>query len=246
MAEIGLVLSGGGARGIAHLGVLQALEETGLRPGIISGASVGALTGTLYAAGHKPKHILKLVKKYSRPNLSKIIQSPLGLFSSSGLLSMLTEVIKIDDFGHLKIPVYVTATDMVSNKPVTFSKGALFQPIIGSAGMPGLFSLVEVAGHQLADGGILNNLPVECIKGKCAKIIGVDVNNFQSDTRTQLGRMQLLDKSFHLAIRAQVAKSAHKCDLLLEPPVCEFSMFDTEHADELFKIGYRYAIQHIM
>jgi len=244
MANIGLVLSGGGARGIAHLGVLQALEETGLPPDIISGVSAGALIGALYAGGYKPKQLLELVKSYSKLNLANIIQSPLGLFSSSGLLHFLNETIRVDDFDHLQIPLYVTATDMLSNSSVSFSKGLLFQPIIGSAAIPGLFSLVEITGYKLADGGILNNLPVECILDKCDRIIGVNVNNFQNDTRTQLGRMQLLDKSFHLSIAAQVAINGQQCSLLLEPPVCQFSMFDMNNADSLFRAGYNSVMEY--
>lgn len=245
MTDIGLVLSGGGARGIAHLGVLQALDENGIKPNLISGVSSGALVAALYAAGHKPKKLLKLIKAYSKPNLVSIIKTPLGLFSSTGLLHLLKDTIKVDDFARLHIPLHIVATDIVNHRSVDFSSGELFEVIIASAAIPGLSSPVNVGVYQLADGGILNNLPVECIRHKCEKIIAVNVNNFNGDKRTAFSRMQLLDKCFHMSIAPQVAKSAENADLLVEPPVCEFPMFDITHANDLFRAGYRCTLQQL-
>lgn len=245
MADIGLVLSGGGARGIAHLGVLQALDESGIKPNVISGVSSGALVAALYAAGHKPKELLKLIKAYSRPNLVNIIKTPLGLFSSTGLLHLLKDTIKDNDFAELHTPVHIVATDIVNNRSVSFSSGELFEVITGSAAIPGLSSPVHVGDYHLADGGILNNLPVECIRDKSDKIIAVHVNNFSDDKRTAFSRVELLDKCFHMSIAAQVAKSAEQADLLLEPRICELPMFDLDHADALFKAGHRCTLQHM-
>jgi NTE family protein len=122
--KIGLVLSGGGARGIAHIGVLQGLEEIGIKPDLISAVSSGALVGVVYAAGYTPAKILEIVKEYSSPGFIKRIRHPGGLFSQEGIHELLKTMIPGNDFADLKIPLFVTATDINNNKPVVFFKWA--------------------------------------------------------------------------------------------------------------------------
>jgi len=238
MLGFGVVLSGGGARGIAHLGVLQALEEIGIRPDILSGVSAGALIGALYGAGHSPQHILELVKSHTSSSLVRMILSPSGLFSPAGLSKLLKETIPHDSFDLLRIPLYVTATDIGSGESVTFSEGQLHPVLIGSSSIPGLFTPVKFGRHYLVDGGVRNNLPVNCIRDKCHKILGSHVNKLYHDHPEQLGRFQVLEKSFHLAVANTVATHALQCDIFLEPELRSHQMFEMKHADQLFKAGY--------
>ena len=238
MLEIGIVLSGGGARGIAHLGVLQALEEIGIRPDILSGVSAGALIGALYAAGHSPEHILTLVKTHTSSSLVRMILSPSGLFSPAGLGKLLKEAIPHDSFDHLQIPLYVTATDIGSGESITFSEGQLYPVLIGSSSIPGLFTPVKFGPRYLVDGGVRNNLPVDCIRHQCDKILGGHVNKLYQDSPEQLGRFQVLEKSFHLAVADTVAAHALQCDIFLEPELRGHQMFELKHADQLYKAGY--------
>ncbi|NHA03394.1 patatin-like phospholipase family protein [Mucilaginibacter sp. HC2] len=238
MVGIGVVLSGGGARGIAHLGVLKALEEIGIQPDILSGVSAGALIGALYAAGHSPEHILELVKTHTSSSLVRMILSPSGLFSPAGLGKLLKETIPHDSFDLLQVPLYVTATDIGSGESVTFSEGQLHPVLIGSSSIPGLFTPVKFGRHYLVDGGVRNNLPVSCIRDKCHKVLGSHVNKLYHDHPEQLGRFQVLEKSFHLAVANTVAAHALQCDIFLEPELQGHQMFETRHADQLFKAGY--------
>src|SRR5688572_17324039 len=112
MKVIGYVLSGGGARGFAHLGVIKALEELGIKPDIISGVSAGAIAGALYAAGKKPDEILELLKKNNFFGWSTLLLRKNGFFSMNLLKSLLNEVLGKNDFEVLKTKLFVTATDV--------------------------------------------------------------------------------------------------------------------------------------
>jgi NTE family protein len=120
MFKIGLVLSGGGARSIAHLGVLQALEDLGLRPQAIAGASAGAVLGALYAAGHSPHQILTAVKTNAGTGLVNRIFAGSGLFTVSGLTQFFKDTGLPAHFENLAIPLWVSATDLRSCQPVVF------------------------------------------------------------------------------------------------------------------------------
>jgi NTE family protein len=235
--KIGLVLSGGGARGVAHIGLLKGLEELGLRPDIISGASSGALVGALYAAGHSPKQILELVKAHSSSYM--IIMAFDGLFSAAGLKHILDTAIPKNNFEALSIPLFVTATDINAGLPVAFSEGPLHELLIASSAVPGLFTPVKFETHYLVDGGVSDNLPVNCIKGKCEKIIGSHVNKLVNGNFRQKGRLEVIERCFHLAIAKTVHSSALLCDHLVEPDLQRYTMFEMKYADSIFKAGYQ-------
>ncbi len=238
MAKIGLVLSGGAARGIAHIGVLQALDELGIRPDVISAVSSGALVGALYAAGHSPARILSYVQEHTSSNLFKMMLLPGGLFSAAGIRNIVKTLVPKDDFEHLTIPLIITVTDLNKNEAVAFSSGPLHEIVAASCAMPGIFSHVDYEGRCLVDGGILDNLPVACIRGRCEKTIGVYVNKLYACDCKSLGRMALIDKCIHLAVWANVAASVALCDIFIEPDLNHHGMFDLKDAERMFEAGY--------
>ena len=239
--KTGLVLSGGGARCIAHLGLLQVLQEMGIRPDMISGVSAGALIGALYAAGHTPQQILAMVKERTSFSVAITVLSPAGLFSPAGIRHILQSEIPTDDFSALQIPLFITATDIARGVPVIFSKGPLYEAVVGSATVPGLFNPVTFGSCVLVDGGVMDNLPVNCLKGRCDRIIGSHVNKFDRRRPLNLSREAVIEQCFHLAIAGKIAESARDCDLLIEPSLEGYTMFETGCADELFEAGYRAA-----
>ena len=131
MTKIGLVLSGGGARAIAHLGILDGLAQIGLKPNVISGVSAGAIIGALYSAKYSPKQILEMIKKHTSSSLLMVLSSG-GLFTASGLKQILSSAIPANNFESLSIPLFVTATDIASGTSITYSKGPLHDVLIGS------------------------------------------------------------------------------------------------------------------
>lgn len=155
---VGLVLSGGGARGFAHIGVLRVLEKEGARFDVVAGTSMGAIIGAFYAAGHKADEIEKIVESITwRDVVDLSLRS--GLMKGERLHELLEEYLPAT-FEELKIPLAVITTDVESGEEVVHTEGDLITAVRASAGFPGAFEPIEMQGRTLGDGGIVNNLPV--------------------------------------------------------------------------------------
>ena len=176
MNKIGYVLSGGGARGFAHLGVIKYLEEMGIKPYAIAGTSAGAIAGALYAAGKSPDEILQLLKKNNYFGWSNLLWRKNGLFSMQVLHDLLKDAIPVNDFDAVKIKLFVAATDLVKGELVILSKGKLFEAVMTSASIPVVFEPVVMRDKLLVDGGVLNNFPAESLEKMCNISIGSSVN----------------------------------------------------------------------
>ena len=194
MLKTGLVLSGGGVRGFAHLGLLQALHEMGIRPSAVSGVSAGAIVGAFYAAGLEPKKIMEILKKNSFFGWSNFFLNRDGFFSMKALLSTMQAYIPRDSFESLGIPFFVTATDFSNNKSVTFSKGELYRTVLASSSVPVIFEPIKIGDDLFVDGGLLNNFPVEPLEKICNKLIGSHVNSMHTGVNTakRIGKMNII------------------------------------------------------
>ena len=155
MKKIGYVLSGGGARGFAHLGMLKLLEELNIRPHAIAGTSAGAITGALYAAGKPAEEILGLMKKNNYFGWSNLLWRKDGFFSMDILRKLLKGAIGENDFGAVKTKLYVAATDLAKGESVILSRGKLFEAVMASAAVPVVFEPVILENRILVDVGIL-------------------------------------------------------------------------------------------
>ncbi|OQP63075.1 hypothetical protein A3860_03630 [Niastella vici] len=246
MIKTGIVLSGGGVRGFAHLGLLQVLEELGIQPYAISGVSAGAIVGAFYAAGHSPALIRDILKKNSYFGWSSFLLNKDGLFSMKVLRKVLQTYIPGNSFESLNKKLYITATDFASNETITFSKGKLIDAVIASASVPAIFEPVKIDDHILVDGGLLNNFPVEPLEKKCDVLIGCYVNSIPRGTGNgkRFGKMNMIEKSFHMAIAPIVYSKVEKLSLFIEPDLHEFGMFDVNKADLIYEAGYRAAMKH--
>lgn len=246
MKKIGYVLSGGGARGFAHLGVLKLLEEIGIRPYAIAGTSVGAVIGALYASGKTAEEILQLMKANKYFGWGNIAWLKKGLFSMDVLSKLLNDTIGQNDFTALDIKLFVATTDLVKGETVILSKGNLSEAVIASASMPVLFAPIKSGERLLVDGGITENLPVAPLKEICDVIIGSNVNQIADATlNTDFSKTSnILDRCFHLAIARSVWAESSKCDVYIEVPLHGFDMFDAKKADKIFKIGYDTAVKY--
>ncbi|ARS34888.1 patatin-like phospholipase family protein [Pontibacter actiniarum] len=242
--RVGLALSGGGARGIAHLGVLKALDEQGIKISMISGVSSGAIAAVLYAYGYTPDEVLKLIKELS------IFQMVRPVFGKTGLLHM-EEVEKLYNkylgpslkFEDLKIPVVVSATEMNEGVTAYFSEGEVIKPLLASSAVPILYQPIQFKGKTLSDGGLLNNLPVEPLQHNCDVKIAVHVNPINHQVQVKSLR-SMVERTVLLAINNNVKLRLPHCDLLLEPQELRyFRLTNFRKADEIFDIGYRHAMQ---
>jgi NTE family protein len=246
MLHTGVVLSGGGVRGFAHLGLLQALEELNIKPDALSGVSAGAIVGALYAAGHSPQTIRDILKKNSYFGWSSFLLNKDGLFSMKALRKVLQTYIPDNSFESLHKKLFITATDFANNEAITFSKGSLIDTVIASAAVPAIFEPVKIGDHLLVDGGLLNNFPVEPLENKCDLLIGCNVNYIPKGLGNgkRIGKMNLIEKCFHMAIASVVYSKVEKLDLFIEPDLHEFGMFDVTKADLIYETGYLATMKH--
>jgi NTE family protein len=236
--QTGFVLSGGGARGFAHLGFIQALNEEGISPDVISGTSAGALVGVLYADGYSPREILKILHPPSRLDFMRPTLPREGLLQISGMSRILSANLRAHRFQELKIPLFVTATDINNGKAVYFSEGELIDRVIASASIPVLFQPVIIDNIQYLDGGVTDNLPVHPIEGKCNHLIGSFVNPVGYIEKLS-GLINIAERTFMLSMSKEVSEKADKFDLLVAPPdLRNFGILEQDKAEELFSLGY--------
>ena len=242
--KYGFVLSGGGARGVAHLGVIKALEEVGVKPSGISGTSAGAIVGAMYASGYSPDDILKIIIKAKFFTSLRPALSFSGLLKMESLAKVFSEYLE-DDFASLKIPLTVAATDLQKGETHFFSEGPLIKPLLAACCIPVVFKPVEFNKTQYVDGGILNNLPVEPLLDDYDKIVGVHTNPIHS-TFEGTNAKAIIERSLLMAVSGNIAQRAHKCDVFIEPDgLGVFSGMDLTKAQEIFDLAYTYTKENI-
>lgn len=238
--KIGLVLSGGGSRGISHLGVIKALEEFNVKIDFISGTSAGSITGCLYSYGYKPDEIVKMISTTKFAKSLKLAWTWTGLLSLEGLKELFIKFIPENSFESLKIPVTIAATEIKKGKIEYFTRGELIPAILASSCVPAVFNPVQYNGGIYVDGGVLDNLPVKAIYDKCEFIIGSHCNFIRSDVDLKNFR-SVIERSLLMAISGNTTVSKTLCNILIEPPeLGKFSGFDLSKAQEIFDIGYNY------
>lgn len=238
---LGLALSGGGAKGFAHLGVIQALEERGLKPGIISGTSAGALAGVLYADGHSPQEISTFFEKKYFKDFAEISIPNGGFFKTTRFQSFLKKHLRARTFEELKIPLKVVATDIEHGVSVTFDKGPLIPVVIASCSYPIVFTPTEIDGIHYVDGGLFKNFPVSVIRKQCDKVIGVNVSPLTLQ-KYRNSLMYVAERSFHYMSVANTLIEKNLCDILIESTkVSKYQMFSLEHIHDIYEIGYKTA-----
>lgn len=238
--KTGLVLSGGGARGISHIGAIKALIEQGFKFDVISGTSAGAFIGALLANGYTPDEILDIFIETKFSRFLRFGFSTGGMLNIENADKILIKYIPENSFESLKTPLTVTATDIRAGEEICFRRGELAKPILASCCLPGIFKPINFQGRELVDGAIFNNLPVAAIENEVDYIIGIHCNPL-GKTTTSSHVHQITYRSFRLAMRGKAKASLDRCDLLIEAPeLSRYNTFDFRKTRDLFDIGYRY------
>lgn len=245
--NVGLVLSGGGVKGIAHIGVIKALEENNIYPTHISGSSAGAVIGAFYAAGYSPNEILTFFKKTPLLTLSRYAFRKPGFIDTDKFHDDFIKYFPIDNFKMLKKNLYVTAVDMLEGKIKIFKEGELIKPLLASAAYPGIFSPVTIDNVVYADGGILDNFPVSPLKHICEQIIGVYISPIGKIGPNKLKHsLSVLDRALRINFSYGYHEKFSDCDLLvLMGELKKYGLFDKNGIDEIFNIGYKIALKRI-
>lgn len=236
--KTGLVLSGGGTRGFAHLGVVSALYEAGIVPDVISGVSAGAIAGAFIASGEKPENIHETLKKGTFFKYTKIQIPKDGLFRLEGLKQIIGKEIKAKNIQDLKIPLFVGISNLNNGRMEYRSKGDLAETVLASSSIPILFSPVKIDDGWYVDGGLLDNLPVRPIKNSCEKIIVVNLNPVPPVDHFK-NLAQVASRSFYMSVNSTLEYVLKYTSLYIEPEGIENSeLFSTSNADKTFEMGY--------
>lgn len=233
-----LVLSGGGSRGFAHLGVVSALLEIGVQPTAYSGTSAGAVAAAFLCNGYHPEEVLTFMLAQKPIRLASTAFSS-GLLSTRKLESFFDKLLPAT-FEELQLPLAVVATDLISGNSITFSKGRLIPVLGGSCAVPGLFRPVTFEPYMLVDGGLLNNMPIEAIPEADGKLIGVHVNPV-STVSPPSSAFRILERSFHLGVYSNTMHRALLVDCYIEPPeLAQYRVFDFSTIRKVYMTGYEY------
>lgn len=240
--RVGLALSGGAARGIAHVGVLRALIENDIPIDAIAGASAGALIGGCYATGLAIERLEEMAGSFRWRHTSRLSLSRLGLQSNARMEKFLRRNLPVTRFEDLKIPLAVMVTDLLKGESIVFrDTGDLPFAIRASCCVPALYTPVrDREGRYLIDGGIVNNLPINQTRELGADlVIAVDVNfdgvRFFDRPRTALGVLMHVFSTVEKIVSNQERDTA---DLLIAPKVGHIRWDQTRQSKELIRIGY--------
>jgi NTE family protein len=254
--KIGLALGGGGARGLAHIQVLETLDELGIRPHVIAGTSIGAVMGALYASGLSGKEIREVVREWQTPRPEKThgildrrdlrrwaaLLDPTfdrsGLFKGEKIIRFLSDHIKCTKFEELKIPLAVTAADYGDASEVVFKSGDLLSAVRASMAIPGVFTPVERDGHLLLDGGVVNPLPYNLLQDECDLVIAVDVGGVrQVDEKHRPPFFDTIISGFEI-MEASMIRNCLKSnppDIYLKPDIRNVGLLEFHKAEQVFR-----------
>ena len=236
--SVGLALGGGFARGFAHLGVLQVLEENHIPIACITGTSVGSVLGTAYASGVPLPRIAAICRGVRFRDLGRWRISRLGLASNARLGDLVRRCLNAHTFEELHIPTAVVATDLGTGEPVVFTLGDVVDPIRASCAFPGLFEPVRIGDRYMADGGLVAPVPTQAAKDMGAQcVIGVSVGfkNWNGSAPTNL--FQVVSRAVSAAQKHHTSSWESAADLLLEPDVQGIDWDQFHRADEAIAAG---------
>jgi NTE family protein len=249
-----LALGGGGARGLAHICVLEAFDELGVRPAAIAGTSIGAVIGAAYAAGIPAASLRQHVLAHTRrpaETMGRLLRARVGrvadllrgklanpaLIDAEMFLDLFWPRKVPDRFEDLAVPFKAVATDLLTRAEVVFDSGPLAPAVAASMAIPGLIRPLATAGGLLIDGGAVNPLPYDLLKGRAERILAVDVT-FGPVTDAK-SAMQPFEAMFAAAQVMQGAVTAaklrnHAPDVVIRPDVAAFRVLDFFKAPEIF------------
>ncbi len=250
--RLGLALGGGGARGLAHIPILELLDEMKIRPSCIAGTSIGAVMGALYASGMSGLEIRSLVqdtiiRKNDSPveilkDIKRLVKfldidflGP-GIFKGDSIMKYLYDAIKIDDFDNLEIPLKVVTTDFWASSQVVISSGKLLQGVKASMGMPGLFTPVKYGDQILIDGGGVNPVPWDVLD-ECDVVVAVDVlgsaesvsDSPPNAAKVVLEMFDIMQKSI---VEARIKSGSP--DIYIKPEIRNIGILEFSRAEEIY------------
>jgi NTE family protein len=254
--RFGLALGGGGARGLAHVLMLEVLDELGVTPHRMSGTSIGAILGALYCAGHSAQEIKDLVESLIRMENKELEHALVklkifewielidpelgkgGLINADHFMGFLHKAIRQSRFEELRIPLQVVATDYWSGEQVAFGSGELLPAVRASMALPGVFSPVEHDDRLLVDGGAVNPLPFDLLGNDCSAIIAIDVTGtLQTRTHVTPAFFDSIFRTFRVMGHAIIEEKLKRQppDIYIKPDLRNLRTLDFEKYEEIYR-----------
>ncbi len=255
MKRIGIALGGGGVRGLAHVPLLEALDELGVRPARIAGTSIGAIVGAAYASGLSGAEMRALCLRHivtRDDSLTDIIGKRAqlrrwldafglergrgGLLSAERVFGYLFKGLRVKRFEELAIPLCVVATEYWSARPVVFDSGELLPALRASSAFPGVFAPAEIDGKVLVDGGMVNNVPYDLLDD-CDLVVAVNVAKSREPERHSVpGFIDAVVGAFDLMHEAEMARRLEHAppDLYVHPKIGQIGAFDFTAMEDVF------------
>ncbi len=238
MPAIGVALGGGFARGIAHIGVLKALEKEGIPIRMVAGTSVGAIMGAAYCSGLTIAELEELAHKVRFTTFARWTLSRYGFASNDRMVSFLESTLKVQTFEELRIPLSVAATDFNTGKGAVFSSGSMIDPVRASCAYPGMFLPVEIHGRWFLDGMLSHPVPVLPLREMGAqRVLAVHLKGQWSKTSAPRHYFDVIGTSFAIAQEMMSTAWRNAADVVIEPDVAGFDYDDFKRADELIHVG---------
>jgi len=238
---LGLALSGGAVLGCAHIGVLKAFDEAGVRVTHLAGTSMGALVASFYAFGFTGEEIEGIAEELRWPDVTRLSPHRLGFLSQEKLQKTLRRHLGDVRIEEAQIPLAMVATDISTGEKVVMTEGDLAVAASGSACFPGIFIPVERDGRLLVDGGLVENLPLSPLQSwGVDRIVAVDVflgMTFHRPTRL----LDLIKNAVDIVLVQAARAEAGKADILIAPDLDTFSSTELKDIPALVKEGYRAA-----
>jgi NTE family protein len=238
--KIGVSLGGGGAKGIAHIGVLKAFEEENVKISYISGTSVGALLASYYAFGKSIDEIWDVAKDLTLQKVLSIGFQKHGLFNTKDIKEMILRdlgEVRIED---AKIPLAICTTDIISGEQVIYTNGDLATIVCASVAIPGVFNPVEYEGRILVDGGISENVPITILDDMGAGIVvGINLNGVEKYRRPK-DIIGVISNSINICMNMNTRQQLREADIVLNLDLSHYNFLDNRGENEkLLNEGYR-------
>ena len=235
---VGLALGGGSARGFAHIGVISALEKHNIPIDLVSGCSMGAIIGGIYASGCEIEYLSKFAAVIDEKKLFDYTIPSHGYIRGNKIQQLIKLLTREYNFGQTKLPFACIAVDMESGKLVTFQKGPLHEAIRASISIPGIFIPHEIKGRIYVDGGVLDRIAVDAAREIGAEfVIASDVGYRGEGLSKPRGLIQVLENTFTLASWEITKEQLKRADVVIEVDVRDFDANSTKDAKMIIERG---------
>lgn len=214
---VGLALSGGGAKGFSHLGVLKAFEQFGIVPDVMSGVSAGAIAAALYGSGLSIEEIIECFTEASSfGDFTDWAIPKQGFMRLDRFGKLLESWLPVKNLEDMRIPTVICATDFDHGKSVGWGKGEIVPRVIASCSIPIIFHPVSINGVNYVDGGVLRNLPAWAIREYCTTLFGCNCSPMQRSRKKNYTILDVAYRSFHLMMKSNTIQDVKICDYVIE------------------------------